>query len=697
MTVQCVLKFTLQTCSALSVSSKLFYMPGERKHIVRSSLGPEWNVGIGGMKWIHVLAGGSRVYSEKQRKGVRKKQTIQVEKRRRSTSEFHKLLSGSSSETIMKDVQGEAVVDTRYYTGRGGLSNVAKSYSGREKSSMGGSRKAALLSGVLEREKRFYHSVVNDDDVEERSESDDDVEEMGYNAGNTSKGKAGSKQDDLYSAAKRPRSDTQETSQLSEDMDSGTSHLTQTRFDTYSISPLSIKSLHTLFKYERMTAVQEATLPVILQGKDVLAKARTGTGKTIAFLLPAIEMILKAQSKHENIRNRIYALAVCPTRELAQQACTEARTLLHFHGGMNAQVVIGGNNIRNEQRTFQSEPCQILVGTPGRLVDHIERTEGFMEKLRSVEMFILDEADHMLDMGFRKSLDRILSALRSKHQTLMFSATIPQEVHSISKIALKEDHLYIDVVGEDRQDTHAEVEQHCIVAKTEMHFSVVYSVLQKHIKVEPKYKVLVFCTTARVTAFMAQLYQDLGFNTREIHSRKSQQYRTRISDEFRKAEGAIILFTSDVSARGVDYPNVTLVIQIGSPSDRNQYIHRLGRTGRAGKPGEGLLLLAPWEDSFLEKVQDLSVRRLRTPPLDANVESKIRLTASRIESRIRTQAYQAWIGYYKSQKDVGLDRESLVHHANEFSFSMGFEQPPLLSSALISKLNLKGVAGIRSC
>eukprot|EP00249_Psilotum_nudum_P009272 c21826_g1_i1 orf=1-777(-) len=258
--VQCFWKFSLQTRSAFSVSSRVFSVPGKRKNTARrslgSSIGHELSGGIGGMKWIHLLAGGHRVYSEGQR-GIWEKQTMQ-KKRDGWTSEFEKFSSRSSDECVAEDNETEVSLDIPYFTNHGGLRNQVQSYSRGEKFPVGGSRTAVLASGDLGRENRYYHSVINDsdddfedesdfdDDFEEESESDDDEEDA-----LTSKRKPALKRGESSSARKRQRPATYENT---EDTDSRTSHLTQTRFDEFKISPLSIKSLHTLFKYERMTA-----------------------------------------------------------------------------------------------------------------------------------------------------------------------------------------------------------------------------------------------------------------------------------------------------------------------------------------------------------------------------------------------------------------------------------------------------------
>ncbi|XP_043716785.1 DEAD-box ATP-dependent RNA helicase 31-like isoform X3 [Telopea speciosissima] len=473
------------------------------------------------------------------------------------------------------------------------------------------------------------------------------------------------------------------------------SYLSQTRFDQCSLSPLSLKGIKDA-GYERMTEVQEATLPVILKGKDVLAKAKTGTGKTVAFLLPAIEVVVKSPPvDRDQKRPPILVLVICPTRELANQAAAEANTLLKYHPSIGVQVVIGGTRLPLEQKRMKASPCQILVATPGRLRDHIGNTAGFATRLMGVKVLVLDEADHLLDMGFRKDIERIIAAVPKQRQTLLFSATVPEEVRQICHIALKRDHEFINTVEEGSEETHSQVRQMHLVAPLDKHFSLLYVLLKEHISEDVDYKVLVFCTTTMVTKLVADLLSELNLNVREIHSRKPQSYRTRVSDEFRKSKG-LILVTSDVSARGVDYPDVTLVIQLGVPSDREQYIHRLGRTGRKGKEGQGILLLAPWEDFFLSSVKDLPIEKAPIPSVDPDTRKKVEKALSHVEMKNKEAAYQAWLGYYNSNKNVGRDKCRLVELANEFSRSMGLDNPPAIPKLVLGKMGLKNVRGLRS-
>ncbi|KAF8115688.1 hypothetical protein N665_0025s0146 [Sinapis alba] len=530
-----------------------------------------------------------------------------------------------------------------------------------------------------EDEKRVVLGGIDDLLSEDSSDDDGSEDDEEVFVGKVVSGKG-------VEAADKPMTETAKTSD---------SYLSKTRFDQFPLSPLSLRAIKDA-GFETMTVVQEATLPVILKGKDVLAKAKTGTGKTVAFLLPSIEAVIKSPPASRDSRQPpIVVLVVCPTRELASQAAAEAHTLLKYHPSIGVQVVIGGTKLPTEQRRMQTNPCQILVATPGRLKDHIENTSGFATRLMGVKVLVLDEADHLLDMGFRRDIERIIAAVPKQRQTFLFSATVPEEVRQICHIALKRDHEFINCVQEGSGETHQKVKQMYMIASLDRHFSLIYVLLKEHIADNPDYKVIIFCTTAMVTRLVADLLGQLSLNVREIHSRKPQSYRTRVSDEFRKSKG-IILVTSDVSARGVDYPDVSLVVQMGLPSDREQYIHRLGRTGRKGKEGEGVLLLAPWEEYFLSSVKDLPINKTPLPPIDPEAVKKVQRGLNQVEMKNKEAAYQAWLGYYKSQKMIARDTTRLVELANEFSRSMGLDMPPAIPKNVLGKMGLKNVPGIRT-
>ncbi|PHU09713.1 DEAD-box ATP-dependent RNA helicase 31 [Capsicum chinense] len=577
---------------------------------------------------------------------------------------------------------------------RRGESNAGSGY-GRDMASQGGSGRLGRKEGTGMA--RGSSMLLDEDDTDNEEEE----EENGYKGFrdliDSEEESEESEEDDEVEDEKMLSLEKEDSPRAVHPSSPGKSdsHLTETRFDQFPLSPLSLKGVKDV-GYKTMTVVQEATLPVILKGKDVLAKAKTGTGKTVAFLLPSIEVVVKSPpTSRDQKRPPILVLVICPTRELATQAAAEANTLLKYHPSIGVQVVIGGTRLALEQKRMQANPCQILVATPGRLRDHVENTAGFATRLMGVKVLVLDEADHLLDMGFRKEIEKIISAVPKQRQTLLFSATVPPEVRQICHIALKRDHEFINTVEEGSEETHAQVQQMHLVSPLESHFPFLYALLKEHIADDVNYKVLVFCTTAMVTKLVAELLSELNLNVREIHSRKPQSYRTRVSDEFRKSTG-LILVSSDVSARGVDYPDVTLVVQIGVPADRQQYIHRLGRTGRKGKEGQGILLLAPWEEYFLSTIKDLPISKAPVPLIDPETKKKVERALSHVDMKSKESAYQAWLGYYNSNRSVGKDKYRLVELANEFSRTMGLDNPPAIPKLVLGKMGLKNIPGLRS-
>jgi len=207
-----------------------------------------------------------------------------------------------------------------------------------------------------------------------------------------------------------------------------------------------------------------------------------------------------------------------------------------------------------------------------------------------MQVLIMDEADQLLDMGFRPDIERILALLPAKEarQTLLFSATIPNTVKEVARQAMKSGFKFVDTVGEEAEQTHKHVQQELVVSAPDQIIYNLGAILERETSKSNDFKIMVFFTTARVTQYMSQLFNKVGFKVLEIHSRRSQSQRTKTSEDFRKSKNAI-MFSSDVSARGMDYPDVSFVLQVGL-TEREQYIHRLGRTARAGKSGGGMLL-----------------------------------------------------------------------------------------------------------
>lgn len=434
---------------------------------------------------------------------------------------------------------------------------------------------------------------------------------------------------------------SQSTSSKSTVMATDKKHFTSKRFVDAPISQLSKAGI----RHEFLTDVQDATLELALSGIDLLVQAKTGTGKTTAFLLPAIERLVSSRSTSSDI-GKILVLA--PTRELALQIEEEAMSLLAHHP-YGVQSVIGGTNINTEKNRLNSPSARadILIATPGRLLDHL--TSGLT--LRP-SVLILDEADRLLDQGFRKDLERIVGFLPdrrgTKRQCMLFSATFDKAIQNIAKIYLDPNYKHISTLHADEINTHEHVPQSYLITPLEDTLPTLVSLLEQ---AGPQAKTMLFCTTARGTAVVASILQQVSAASPQsilppiyqIQSRMSQAARTRAAQEFRDAPEGAVLVTSDVTARGMDFPSVTHVIQLSLPSSPAQYIHRLGRTARAGAAGEGILILTLDEQFFLRLPEIASLPLMPYTQLEHTRTLKFKL-----DDRSIGQAYSAWLGFYKS-------------------------------------------------
>lgn len=510
-------------------------------------------------------------------------------------------------------------------------------------------------------------------------------------------------------------------------------------FSSLAISENTKRAINEVMKYSTMTPVQQAAIPVVLQGQDIVVKAKTGTGKTVAFLVPAIDILIKERVHHrKNSRTlsrdgqtvsvpalpRPIILVLSPTRELALQIADEARSLCTFHG-FNVVTLVGGTNAESDKRAL-SKPdfVDIVVGTPGRVLMHLEETKIFTDMCAQTKVLVFDEADRLLDMGFKRDIDKIMSYLRPSkaalaaaansdvklivRQTLLFSATFSDEVRGVAGETLRKGYNVVDTVGEEVEQTHSHVPQSIIVTPLEDQISTLATLIAQQ-RLLPEHKVIVFFPTARHTGYMAELFNAAGTPVLEIHSRKSQGARTRASEDFRNSRSAI-LFSSDVTARGMDYPDVTLVIQVGLTS-REQYIHRLGRTARAGKGGDGVILCFSAEEPVLRsELSDMPLNTTNAVAFGTHVNGtsaqpedlagKIRrIVQAGPQGDMREsaqQAWAAWLGFYNGyQKKMRWVPKELVAVSKSFAHTLGLEELPGLQKKTLHKMGLFGVEGLK--
>lgn len=342
--------------------------------------------------------------------------------------------------------------------------------------------------------------------------------------------------------------------------------------------------------FEEATPIQEATIPLALAGRDVIGQAQTGTGKTAAFGLPMLEKI--------DPKNRVLqGLVIAPTRELAIQTQEELYRLGRDKK-IRVQAIYGGADINRQIRQLKDCP-HIVVGTPGRMLDHIKR---HTLKLSTVETLVLDEADEMLNMGFLDDIEAIISKVPATRQTLLFSATMPAEIKRIGVQFMQEpEHVRIKT----KEMTADLIEQFFVRAKEYEKFDIMTRLLD----VQTPELTIVFGRTKRRVDELARGLEARGYKSEGIHGDLSQQKRMSVLRAFKNGELDILVAT-DVAARGLDISGVTHVYNYDIPQDPESYVHRIGRTGRAGKVGVSVTFVTPNEMSYLHVIENLTKKRM---------------------------------------------------------------------------------------
>ncbi|KAG9230009.1 DEAD/DEAH box helicase, partial [Amylocarpus encephaloides] len=464
------------------------------------------------------------------------------------------------------------------------------------------------------------------------------------------------------------------------------------------IHPVMLQTITGDLKFDHMMPVQAATLHHLLAERaDVLAQAKTGTGKTIAFLLPAIQTLI---NKNRGGRSGISLLVITPTRELSLQIAKEATALLQRLPRYKIAVAIGGTNKNTEENKILGG-CDILIATPGRLYDHLS-DERIVAQFSHLDTLVLDEADRLLDMGFMASLKSIIQCLpdkeKSNRQGMLFSATIAPHVEKVAHLVLSKGYKFISTIVEGEAQTHERVPQHLVTVPTfsDVAAGLVGS-LQSECKIEgaDTFKAIVFAPTAALADFYAHVLQNVpgmpAVNVNVLHSRISQGKRTNVTNQYRGAKNGILVAT-DVIARGMDFPNVTNVFQVGLPSDKESYIHRLGRTGRAGAEGRGTFIISQPEAYFPK----YTLKEIEFENVEADLSSKSAVRAVAEKQENPGKVYQAWLGFYKtSMKALGWDAVKLVQEANTYALrGLGASEIPGISKSTIGKMGLRGTRGL---
>jgi ATP-dependent RNA helicase RhlE len=385
-----------------------------------------------------------------------------------------------------------------------------------------------------------------------------------------------------------------------------------THFDQLGLSQPVLQALD-LKGYSTPTPIQEQAIPPVLEGRDLLGIAQTGTGKTAAFMLPAIDRLRESDNRIPFKSCRLLVLA--PTRELVQQIAVSAKDYGAL-AGLKVQSIVGGTSV-NKDRNKLHRGTDILIATPGRLLDLIDQ-KAF--NLNSVEVLVLDEADQMLDLGFIHALRRINELVPKERQTLFFSATMPKAIKELVR-GYCNNPVQVSVTPEST--TAERIEQFLFMVQKDEKQSLLDMILLGHHRVPGEFeRVLIFTRTKHGADRVVKKLRQRGIESNAIHGNKSQPQRQRALDEFRRGKTNILIAT-DVAARGIDIPGVSHVINYEIPNVPEQYVHRIGRTARAGKDGVAIAFCGEDERSYLKDIRKVTKAELERLDLPENFRAVV--------------------------------------------------------------------------
>ena len=367
------------------------------------------------------------------------------------------------------------------------------------------------------------------------------------------------------------------------------------KFDELNIDERILRAVEDM-GFEETSPIQTQAIPAVLEGIDVIGQAQTGTGKTAAYSIPMLQKINPDVKKPQ-------AIVLCPTRELAVQVAEEIRQLAKYMSDIKVLPVYGGQEIVRQIKSLKAG-VQIIVGTPGRVMDHMRRKTV---KFDSVSMVILDEADEMLDMGFREDMETILTETPEERQTVLFSATMPKPIMEIAR-KFQKDAKIIKVVRKEL--TVSNIDQFYYEVRPKNKTEILSRLIDIY---NPKLSV-VFCNTKRQVDELISELKGRGYFADGIHGDMKQQQRDRVMDDFRSGKTEILIAT-DVAARGIDVDGVDIVFNYDLPQDEEYYVHRIGRTGRAGKSGLALSFISGREVYKLKDIERYCKTKILAKPI----------------------------------------------------------------------------------
>ncbi|MFH1798894.1 MAG: DEAD/DEAH box helicase [Candidatus Omnitrophota bacterium] len=368
---------------------------------------------------------------------------------------------------------------------------------------------------------------------------------------------------------------------------------TNISFDGLGIAPKILEVLDSL-KFTHPTPIQHKAIPLAIEGADIIGVAQTGTGKTLAFVIPVVQRLSRSNGR---------CLVLVPTRELALQV-SEAFQQVAPLFGIKTGVIIGGVPMQAQLSVLKKNP-RVIIATPGRLVDHMNRRTL---RLNEVEVLILDEADRMLDMGFKPDIEHILKFVPKKRQTMLFSATIPGEIVTIGAMHMKLP-VHIEVAPSGTTAEH--ITQEVFIVTKEGKKKLLAKLLDQY-----RGSVLLFSRTRKGAGKIKNLIKEMGHNVEEIHSDRTLKQRREALEGFKRGRYRILVAT-DIAARGIDVIGIETVINYDLPDDSENYVHRIGRTGRAGHEGRAISFATPEQGKDIRSIETLIKARL---PVSAHPE-----------------------------------------------------------------------------
>ena len=387
------------------------------------------------------------------------------------------------------------------------------------------------------------------------------------------------------------------------------------RFDELDLNPQILRGIADM-GFEEATPIQSQAIPVVLSGVDVIGQAQTGTGKTAAFGIPILQKVDPSLRKTQ-------VLILSPTRELAIQVADEIRKLAKYMHGVKVLPVYGGQDISRQIKALKGG-VQIIIGTPGRLMDHLHRKTIRPDFVHTI---VLDEADEMLNMGFREDIETVLEYIPGEHQTVLFSATMPKPILDITR---KYQHDAVNIKVVKKELTVANIDQYYYDVKRKDKVDVLTRLLDYY---NPKLS-LVFCNTKKMVDELATELSGRGYSAEGLHGDMKQSQRDRVMNNFRKGKTDILIAT-DVAARGIDVDDVEAVFNYDLPQDDEYYVHRIGRTGRAGRCGKAFSFVKGKEVYKLKDIQRYCKTKILAQPIPST-DDVAQIKAENIMEQIGT-------------------------------------------------------------